>query len=364
MKRFIAISLAIFIALTFTACGSSNYSEYASGDSASSVASYDAPEYGTGNKNTMVAEEAAPAEDAGASTASGGDVGKVQDSSRKLIKNVELTVEALEFDNMVAGVQDKASKLGGYIENSNVSGNSVYGSGDRYAYITVRIPAEKLDEFVADVEGMGNITNRVENVEDITLTYVDMQAHLKSLQTEYDRLLELLAKADNLDSIIALEQRMTDVRYEIESYQSQLRVYDNQVDYSTVNLTINEVERVTPAAEKGVWERISTEFGENLYNVGKGLEEFFVWFVANIPYLVVWAVVIAVIALIVVLIVKGCRKSSEKHAAKRAEKLRRQYEQHQAQSPAVQQSQPVQQPQPEETEKTVPNDNGQKDKTE
>ena len=68
--------------------------------------------------------------------------------------------------------------------------------------------------------------------------YVDMQSHVKALRTEQNTLLELIEKADKLKDIIALQSQLTQVRYEIESYESQLRMYDNRVNYSTLNLTV------------------------------------------------------------------------------------------------------------------------------
>ena len=87
------------------------------------------------------------------------------------------------------------------------------------------------------------------------------------LETEQQRLLELLETAESLDDILTIESRLTEVQYELDSKESQLRTYDNQIDYSTVYLDINEVVRYTPQEQKGTWERISTGFRENLYSV-------------------------------------------------------------------------------------------------
>ena len=155
---------------------------------------------------------------------------------------------------------------------------------------------------------------------------MDTEARIASLQTEYDRLLELLAQAESVDTLIMLEQRLSDVRYQLESYKSQLRTYDNLVDYSTVEISVDEVQRVSSPEEEGVFARIQSGFSDSLYSVGTGLVDFFVWFVANIPYFAV----IAVIALIIVLIVMACLKNSPRHKAKvarkKAEKERRKAE--------------------------------------
>mgnify|MGYP002226154573 CR=1 FL=1 len=84
----------------------------------------------------------------------------------------------------------------------------------------------------------------------MTLTYVDLQSHRDALQTEQERLLQLLEQAESIEDIITIEQRLSDVRYQLESMESQLRSYDNQVDYSTVYLYIDEVEVYTPVEEE------------------------------------------------------------------------------------------------------------------
>lgn len=247
-------------------------------------------------------------------------------SGRKLIRTVNLSMETLEFESFVSALQKAVAKTGGYIESSDISGNSYNYSRNRYASFTCRIPSAKLDGFLGTVGGIGNVTSSYENQDDVTLSYVDTEARVASLQTEYDRLLELLSKAENIDSVIALEQRLSDVRYQLESYKSQLRTYDNLVDYSTVTISASEVQRVTSPEEKSVWARISTDFSDNLYDVGTGLVDFFVWFVSATPYFAV----LAVIALIIVLIVKACLKNNPRHQArvafKKAEKARKKAE--------------------------------------
>lgn len=240
--------------------------------------------------------------------------------ARKLIRTFDLTVETLEFDDFIAAVKKEVSKLGGYIESSSVSGNSYNYTSNRNADFVCRIPSDKLNEFVNTVGGLGNVTYSYEDARDITLTYVDTEARIKSLQTEYDRLLELLAEAENIDTIILLEQRITEVRYQLESYQSQLRTYDNLVDYSTVNLYVNEVKRITAPEQETVWQRIQSDFSDNIYDIWVGAENFFVWFVANIPYFIIWGVIIAVIVIIVRLCFRNNTRWQERKAARKAKR--------------------------------------------
>lgn len=239
---------------------------------------------------------------------------------RKLIRTFDLNVETLDFDTFITSLKNEVSSLGGYIESSGISGNSYDYTGNRDANLVCRIPSDKLDQFVSTVGGLGNVTYSYEDTDDVTLNYVDTEARVKSLQTEYDQLLVLLSEAENVDTIILIQQRLTEVRYQIESYQSQLRTYDNLVDYSTVNLSVYEVRRVTAAEPKTVWERISTDFSNNIYDIFVGAEDVFVWFVANIPYFIVWAVIIAVVAVVLNLCFKNNPKWQERKEAKKARK--------------------------------------------
>ena len=249
-------------------------------------------------------------------------------TERKLIRNVDMNVETREYDKLLASVQNKVTELGGYIENLDAyNGSSYYNyRSTRNANLTIRIPKDRLDEFLDTVSDLGNVTSRSENVQDVTLTYVDLQSHRDALQTEQERLLQLLEQAESIEDIITIEQRLSDVRYQLESMESQLRSYDNQVDYSTVSLYIDEVEVYTPVEEETTWERISEGFVDSLKSIGEGFKEAAIWFVIHIPYLVIWAIVIAVIVLILKKIkkrTKRIRTEEQKKFAEQEEKMQK-----------------------------------------
>ena len=231
-------------------------------------------------------------------------------TERKLIKTVEMDVETQSFDELLESIQKQVTELGGYIENMNTYNGSAYSGyrSNRDANLTIRIPKENLDGFLNTVSGISNVVRRNESVKDITLNYVDLESHKDALKTEQTRLLELLEKAETVEDIITIEQRLSDVRYQLESMESQLRTYDNQVDYSTVYLYINEVEILTPVEEETIGERISSGFMESLDNIGEGFVEFGIWFVIHIPYLVLGAIFIAAFICLLLWLLKHSTK--------------------------------------------------------
>lgn len=227
-------------------------------------------------------------------------------TQRKLIRTVNLSAETKEFDSFIDNVEAKITQLGGYAQSVDISGNSYDSYNRRTAYIVARIPAENLDSFVGEVEGKSNITSKYESAEDVTLQYSDIESHIASLRIEQDRLNQLLEEAYDLDTIIALESRLTEVRYELESYESRIKTMDNQVTYSTVNLNVSEVIEYKPEVVEPITfgERLAQRFSESCADAWETIQDFIIGFIAFIPTLVVLLIMLGVLALVVFAIVK------------------------------------------------------------
>ncbi len=243
-------------------------------------------------------------------------------SERKLIKNVDMTVETKEFDALLTTLQNRVSELGGYIENMETYNGSAYSGyrSNRNASLIIRIPQDKLDGFLYEVAEGCNVIRRSENVKDVTLTYVDLQSHKEVLLAEQERLLELIDEANYIEEIITIEQRLSDVRYQIESMESQLRTFDNQINFSTVSMYVEEVTELTPVEEQSALGRIADGFVKNVNNVAAGAKEFAIWFIVSIPYFVVWGILIVIIVVIFKLIIRKLNKSVESSRKAEADK--------------------------------------------
>ena len=313
MKRTIMIVLALLIcsALAFTGCKKAEESNFS--PSPGYVSDYDSY---LNEKESFAGATYAPSSPDGSDSNSAADpfVG------RKVIRNASLTIEALEFEKFIDSVTAKVNALGGYIQSNDIRSNYRYNDL-RYAEMTVRVPAEKLDEFLAAVNGLGNVTAKSENVDDITDTYVDLEARLSSLRTEYDTLLELLSRATSLDEIITLQDRLSDVRYQIEAYEARQRSYDSQIAFSTVRMDISEVLRETPVDKESFGSEVSRRFSESLGEVGDNLRAFAVWFLGDLPSILCTLIILGLIALVIILIVRASKKRRAARRAK-AEELR------------------------------------------
>lgn len=231
-------------------------------------------------------------------------------SERKIITTINISLETKNFDDLVKSLETKVSDAGGYIETSSISNNSYYGSGTRSAEYKLRIPASKSETVTDFLDENSNITQKNINTDDVTLNYVDTESRVKALQSEKEALEELLKKATTTSDIISIRDQLTNVIYEIESYQSQLRTYDNQVQYTTINVQISEVERITPAESKSTFETIGDNLANGFANVWNFLVNAFVFVISSIPYLLLIAAFSVVAVLLVNLIFK--RKKNKK----------------------------------------------------
>jgi len=284
MKRMTALLLTLCLLLSLAACGGSNKSTSA-----------------------VFREEAAAeapmmmAADSAAGLTENGSTGSTAlPESRKWIITVDMNVETENLDALQTSLDEKITSLGGYVEDQSIHNGSAYASRRyRSANLTVRIPDEKVDQFTEDVAGLANVVSNNLRREDITLQYVATESRVNALETEEARLLELLAQAETMEDLLEIEARLTDVRYELENYASQLRLYDNQVDYATIYLYIEEVQKYTPVEDPTLWERITSGFGDSLEGLGESLENLLVFAVMAFPFLIVYGGTAFVVILLV-----------------------------------------------------------------
>lgn len=306
-----AAAILIMAAMAMTACSSPNKTMVVQETAAAPHTVAGTEGNAADSTNTKAdTESSAP----GGLTSTTGPV-NVLPSNRKLIRNADLSVETDQFDQLTQTITQQVAAMGGYIENSSVSGGQRLSGGEpasHYASITARIPQEKLDSFISMVEQSGNVTSRDESTTDVTLQYSDLESKKKTLTMEQDRIWALLEKADSLDAVIGLEKRLSEIRYELESMESQLRLYDNQVDYSTVNLNIREVRTFTPTSASSIGNRIQSGLSKNVQGLKDFFTAFLIFVVTTIP---IWLPLLIIVIIIFILVSKRHTKKAIKKAA-------------------------------------------------
>lgn len=252
--------------------------------------------------------------------------------NRKFIITMNMSAETEDLDGLLESLNAKVTALNGYLEDQDVyNGSSSATRRHRTVNMTVRIPVAQLDAFLEEVQSISNVVSSSRSTEDVTLTYVDTESRIAALKTEQARLTELLEKAEDLSDLLQIEDRLTEVRYQLERYSSNLRVMDNQIDYATIRLNIDEVKEYTPVAEKTRWEKMTEGFVRSLKDIGNGILDFFTAVIIDLPYLIIYGVIIAAIVFLVKFLNKKSKASKAKKAAARYQAMQAQQQAQQAQ---------------------------------
>ena len=336
MKKISALLLAMMMLLSLCACGSARNSsekEYVSVPQSSGAyyvedgfaaeeAGFAMADYDSGNGLSAApayAKAAAPTP-----MPEPGDDTEAENQD-KIIYSSDVTVETTTFDETIGKIAGLVEKYGGWIESSSVSGSNYYQkargtASTRNASYTLRIPSDRFTEIMDSFSELGNIPFSHIYTENVSAQYYDAQARLKAYTTQETRLLEMMELAESVEDVIIIEDRLTELRYQIESIQSNLNNWDRRVSYSTIYLTVQEVKEYTPE------EKVNPTYGEELRkalkdgfrNAGEFLKNLLVFLVEILPVLVI---LVPLAWLVIWLIRKLFRGSGERRAA-RAEKKR------------------------------------------
>lgn len=240
-----------------------------------------------------------------------GVIGTTGDSSlkpKKVITTVSLSIETMEFESSNKELNKLIEKYDGYIENSNISYNSYRDSKMyRYGEYVVRIPSKDVVGFKTELNLIGNITNESTNKQDVTSQYTDTESRLKVVTVKEERILALLEKAEKIEDIIALENQLSQTIYEKESLKSSLLTLDDKVDFSTIHVNIQEVQKFTDAetVETTFGQKVANAIKNSLYSFSLTLQSFIIFLIYSFPFIII----IVVLLIIVIWILKRIRKN-------------------------------------------------------
>lgn len=210
------------------------------------------------------------------------------DIQQKVIKTASLSITVNDVDKTVGQITNEAVLVSGFVQNSSVTENE---KGQKYANIILRVPVTSFENIIGKIKSLAKLVEREDiNGREVTQEYVDLQSNLTHNQAVESQYLELLKRAQKVEEIIAVRDKLDQVQAEIEQIKGRLRYLDNQTEMATIAVNISSEAKVTLPAEKWQpWVVIK----EAAKNVIVGLQNFvnfiiiFIFFLISlIPYLI------------------------------------------------------------------------------
>ncbi len=179
----------------------------------------------------------------------------------KVIKTARLRFETADLSKTYQGILNKVKANKGIIQNDEEGKDYK----NLYHYLTVRVPSENLDAFVASlVDGVGFFDEKTITAEDVTAQFIDVEARLNAKLKLEKRYLELLSQAKNVTQMLEIEKELSKIREDVEAQAGQLKYLQNQVAMSTVTIefykTIAENEQVAESYGSKLWTAIRSGF--------------------------------------------------------------------------------------------------------
>ena len=204
---------------------------------------------------------------------------------KKIIHTADIRFKVDDLRKAETSIKTRVQAMGGYISNTNQNRQS----GNLENSWTIRIPAEKFETFLGDVEKESVYTDSKNvSAEDVTAEYVDNDLRIKSKQKVFERYLELLKQAKNVEEIMSVEEQIRVIREEIEAKEGRQKFLNDQVSYSTITLNFYQETESSTAPEQPFYVKIWKNFVE-------GWNSFFAMIIGLfylIPYfLVLWGMI-------------------------------------------------------------------------
>ena len=205
-------------------------------------------------------------------------------AKRMLITTADLSLEvrdAKKTHDEIAGI---ASKAGGYVTASSLTGEEGAQSGA----VMMRVPAARYASALAEVSKLGKVLSKQEKGEDVTEEFVDLQSRIRNLKREEEAFLAVMQKAKRVPDILEVERELSRVRGEIEQAVGRAKYLENQVALSTINVSFREP---VPVVTRAVNWNVTQTALRSLHSLGevfRVISSFIIWLVVYIP---LWALI-------------------------------------------------------------------------
>lgn len=220
--------------------------------------------------------------------------GDVDLLGQKVIKTINFDTTTFQYDEDKAAFESMLSNHKGVIENMQESTQGEY----RYFNATLRIASDTLDAFIEDLEEHFSTKMITMNTEDVSSQYVDLEARISNLKTREERLRDLMGEADTTESLLLIDQELTNVTYEIERLTGEKNAIDDRVDYSTVYFSLSERREASVQDSGDFLSNLARAFTGGFSSFIRWMQELILFLVRSLPFFILIAVVLAILAVI------------------------------------------------------------------
>ena len=160
---------------------------------------------------------------------------------RMVIRSAHISMNTLYFEETADNVESIIAAYGGFVESSNRWMITIRGEDRWRADYTLRVPVNHFDSATQALMNIGEIASFSASSEDVTTQFQDLESRMNIRLEEERRLVEMIENTDDLEDLLNLERRLSDLRLTIEGQRRRLAEIDNLASFSTITLFLQEV---------------------------------------------------------------------------------------------------------------------------
>ncbi len=206
---------------------------------------------------------------------------------KKIIKDGRMGLRVSDLENTKARVDTIIQLHGGYYASERLT-NSDWETS---YHLNIRIPSEHFARFISDIEtGDGEILHKEIDARDVTDQFIDLETRLENKRNYLKRYNDLLVKANSIKEILEIEEKIRALEEDIESATGRLKYLSDQVDYSTLDLTISAQKnfKYNPDKRDKFAERLKQALSKGWF----GLVDFFLFLIHIWPFWMIAALIL------------------------------------------------------------------------
>lgn len=207
----------------------------------------------------------------------------------KIIRNAKLAIKSNDLDKDLKNLEAKIKEMGGYVASSTADKRN---EASRWAQMSIRLPAEHLEEFMIYCQTGFKVEEIGTSSQDVTEEYMDLQARIDNAKREEGRLVELLEnRTGKLQDVLEVERELARVREYIESMQGKIRYFDNRVGLSTVEIQIRQekaIKEIESSWTSELWTGLRDTMVQSIRVLARSVSGVIIFIAAVVPWVIVF----------------------------------------------------------------------------
>jgi hypothetical protein len=206
-------------------------------------------------------------------------------NDRKIIYEAEISLVVEDFLTAEQSLTKLVKQYQGYLADATVNRRTGGQPSGRW---TVRVPVAEFEQFLEAAGRLGTVESRRQTAQDVSEEFVDLDARInnsKRVEAEIQKLLE--EKSGEIKDILAIQQRLGEVRGEIERMEGRKRYLENRTAYTTTTVYLSEERSYRTPESPTLWHRIWRGWAASLYNLQRFVSGMIVFVAMVLPWVII-----------------------------------------------------------------------------